>query len=90
LKKKCIIFLAQNGKNKTFNMVELNQLLLEFESNLTREAVTKEWKERRDSWVREVQAAVEPSQLAEFLVELESDLDREAVQNHWMSGSIDY
>lgn len=45
-------------------MVELNQLLLEFESNITWESVTQEWKERRDSWVSDVQAAVEPSQLA--------------------------
>ena len=39
-------------------MVELNQLLLEFEKNLKSEGVKKEWKERRESWVSDVAASV--------------------------------
>ena len=61
-------------------MVELNQLLLEFEANLKWDVVTEEWEERRDGWVSEVAEAIDQQQLAELLVELESNLeDRKSV-----------
>jgi hypothetical protein len=81
LNKSCKI--AQTAKNTTLTMVELNQLLLEFEANLEWEAVTAEWKERRDDWVSEVSAAIDEKQLAELLVELESNFQPEAVQSQW-------
>ncbi|MEG4216907.1 hypothetical protein QUA27_16075 [Microcoleus sp. Pol14C6] len=45
-------------------MVELNQLLLKFESNLKWEGVIKEWIERRESWVSDVAASVNLTYLA--------------------------
>jgi hypothetical protein len=61
-------------------MVELNQLLLEFQAHLSRDAVTQEWKERRDCWMSEVSAASDEKHIAKLLVELESNFQREAIQ----------
>lgn len=77
------IILARTANNQRFKMVELNQLLLELESNLKWEGATKEWKERRSSWVSDVAASVNLTYLAELLVELESNLQWELVDTHW-------
>jgi len=75
--------IAQTANKTKFNMVELNQLLLEFQAHLNRDAVTEEWKERRDCWMSEVSAASDEKHLAKLLVELESNFQREAVQSLW-------
>src|SRR4028119_595119 len=62
MNKNCIIIPPTANKTK-FNMVELNQLLLEFEAHLNGDAVTEEWKKPRDSWMSQVSAAIDEKQL---------------------------
>jgi hypothetical protein len=82
MNKTCIIIAPTANKTK-FNMVELNQLLLEFEAHLNGDAVTEEWKKPRDSWMSEVSAAIDEKQLGKLLVELEANFQNQAVQSYW-------
>jgi hypothetical protein len=64
-------------------MVELNQLLLDFERNLKSEGVKKEWKERRESWVEECLGASIVQEVSSLLREVETNTNSEAMADEW-------
>lgn len=61
----------------------LNNLLLEFESNVNDEAWDEQWDDRYESWEQECQQAKQPQVIAKLLLELETNLTWEAVTDQW-------
>ena len=61
----------------------LEELLVEFERNITWEAVDAAWRDRRNGWTQDVHLASNPVRLGELLVELETHVKWEDVDASW-------
>jgi hypothetical protein len=57
--------------------------LLQFEENVKWKAVSREWVDQRDGWIKAVQSAASPADLAAQLVALESAMRWRSVEDSW-------
>lgn len=61
----------------------LAQALLQFEENVTWDAVDPNWADARDAWVAAVQATSRPGEVAAQLLALEESMGWDAVEGRW-------
>ena len=62
---------------------EFGQVLIEYETSLTWEAMGENWLERRDGWLADVADAANTGALAELLAELEENINWGSVDDSW-------
>lgn len=67
------------------NLPELSRALLQFESAVTWESVSQDWRGMRNGWIAAVQDARTPGELGAQLIRLETAMGWHSVEGWWRS-----